>query len=85
MAKRERPADEDFNEDFNEERNEETTSKPMEARVTSSEGKKVRIRATEDIHCLIACIPYDIAKDKEVQVPSDVAAILCFARKAYRL
>mgnify|MGYP006935831874 CR=1 FL=1 len=47
--------------------------------------KKVRIRATEDIDCLIACQPVKVMKDKEATVASDVAAILCFAGKAYRL
>ena len=47
--------------------------------------KTVKIRAVEDINCLIACKPYAIAKDKEASVPVDVAAILCYAKKAYRL
>lgn len=49
------------------------------------EVKKVKIRATEDIDCLIACQPIKVKKDKETLVASDVAAILCFAGKAYRL
>lgn len=47
--------------------------------------KTVKIRAVEDINCIIACKPYAIAKDKEASVPVDVAAILCYAKKAYRL
>lgn len=47
--------------------------------------KKVKIRATEDIDCLIACQPVKVKKDKETTVASDVAAILCFAGKAYRI
>lgn len=55
-----------------------------EAEVTT-EVKKVKIRATEEIDCIIACKPVKVKKDKEVTVSSDVAAILCFAGKAYRL
>ena len=51
----------------------------------TTEVKKVKIRATEDIDCLIACQPVKVKKDKETTVASDVAAILCFAGKAYRL
>ena len=51
----------------------------------TTEVKKVKIRATEDIDCLIACNPVKVKKDKETTVASDVAAILCFAGKAYRL
>lgn len=47
--------------------------------------KKVKIRAIEDIDCLISGVPYKVAKDKEASVPSDVAAIMCFSGKAYRL
>lgn len=61
-----------------------TNKKDFEA--TISTGKKnVKIRTAEDIDCIIACKPYKIAKDKEVSVPMDVAAILCYAKKAYRL
>lgn len=63
------------------------TGKKNEATVgTVSTAKKlVKIRAVEDIDCLIACKPIRIAKDKEATVPVDVAAILCYAKKAYRL
>ena len=85
MAKKANIAEEDFsNEIPNEETTVDATPAKPEARV-NTEVKKVRIRAVEDINSLIACVPYTIAKDKEVLVPSDVAAILCFARKAYRL
>lgn len=53
--------------------------------VVSTGTKNVKIRPVEDIDCLIACKPYKLYKDKEVSVPSDVAAILCYAKKAYRL
>lgn len=64
--------------------NSEEDSSAKEAEVTV-EVKKVKIRATEDIDCLIACQPVKVQKDKETTVASDVAAILCFAGKAYRL
>ena len=57
---------------------------PTEATVSTGK-KNVKIRVVEDIDCLIACKPYQFAKDKEVSVPVDVAAILCYANKAYRL
>lgn len=58
---------------------------PAEDVEVTTEVKKVKIRATEDIDCLIACQPVKVKKDKEATVASDVAAILCFAGKAYRL
>lgn len=58
---------------------------PAEDAEVITEVKKVKIHATEDIDCLIACNPVRIKKDKEAIVSSDVAAILCFAEKAYRL
>lgn len=58
---------------------------PAEEVEVTAEVKKVKIRATDDIDCLIACQPVKVKKDKETTVASDVAAILCFAGKAYRL
>lgn len=58
---------------------------PAEEVEVTAEVKKVKIHATEDIDCLIACQPVKVKKDKEAIVSSDVAAILCFAEKAYRL
>lgn len=58
---------------------------PAEEVEVTAEVKKVKIRATEDIDCIIACQPVKVKKDKETTVASDVAAILCFAEKAYRL
>lgn len=86
MAKREKIEDEDLkNEGFNEEINTDTTTeKEPEVRVTTGV-KKVKIHTVEEINSIISCIPYHFAKDKDVLVPSDVAAILCFAKKAYRL
>lgn len=46
--------------------------------------RKVKIHTTEEVDCIIAGIPYVIAKNKDAQVPADVAAILVNAQKAYR-
>lgn len=65
---------------------EQPTDKKEVTEATVSTGKKnVKIRIVENVDCLIACKPYKFAKDKEASVPSDVAAILCYANKAYRL
>lgn len=53
--------------------------------VVSMEEKKVRIHAIEDNECIISGVPYVLKKDKDYVVPSDVAAILCYGGKAYRL
>lgn len=58
---------------------------PADEVEVTTEVKKVKIHATEDIDCIIACQPVKVQKDKETTVASDVAAILCFAGKAYRL
>lgn len=64
---------------------EESTDYTDVVAAISTAKKNVKIRVVEEIDCLISCKPYKFAKDKEVSVPSDVAAILCFAKKAYRL
>lgn len=64
---------------------EETPTETPEVEVAEAPVKKVKIHATEDIDCFIAGTPVSIRKDKEAEVPSDVAAILCFSKKAYRL
>lgn len=64
---------------------EETPNETPEVEVAEAPVKKVKIHATEDIDCFIAGTPVTISKDKEAEVPSDVAAILCFSKKAYRL
>ena len=56
-----------------------------EVEIAEAPVKKVKIHATEDIDCFIAGTPVTISKDKDAEVPSDVAAILCFSKKAYRL
>ena len=62
-----------------------TEEKVPEARVNVTTSKKVKVRASEDIDCIVGGTSYAISKDKEATLPSDVAAILCFAGKAYRL
>lgn len=47
--------------------------------------KKVKIRVSETVNCYIANVPYYMEKDKNYQVPSDVAAILVNSGKAYRI
>lgn len=64
---------------------EETPTETPEVEVAEAPVKKVKIHATEDIDCFIAGTPVTISKDKDAEVPSDVAAILCFSKKAYRL
>ena len=64
---------------------EEKKDTPKPTATVTSGVKMVKIRVVEDVDCLIACKPYKFAKDKEASVPSDVAAILCYAKKAYRL
>lgn len=63
----------------------EQSLKSLAEATVSNNKKTVKIRAAEDIDCLIACKPYRITKDKEASVPVDVAAILCHSKKAYRL
>lgn len=52
--------------------------------IVPTPGKKVRIHTTEFVDCIIAGVPYILQKDKDYQVPSDVAAILTNAKQAYR-
>ena len=51
----------------------------------SAGAKKVKIQVVQDVDCIVACVPYKLSKDKAYSVPSDVAAILCNAKKAYRI
>lgn len=86
MAKREKIEAEDIkNETSIEETITDTaTVEEPEIRITTGV-KNVRIHTVEEINSIISCVPYTFAKDKDVMVPSDVAAILCYAKKAYRL
>ena len=69
----------------NEEQSKEQDGVKKQEAVISFAKKRVRIHTTDEIDCLVACKPYKIAKDKDVLVPLDVAAILCHAKKAFRV
>lgn len=56
-----------------------------EVKTVTAPVKKVKIRTTEEVNCIIAGVPYNLGGNKEVQVPSDVAAILVNGGKAFRL
>lgn len=55
-----------------------------EVKVNTAE-KRVKIHIVEAVDCMIACVPYNLTKDKAYSVPSDVAAILVNSKKAYRI
>lgn len=82
--------EEDFQkvENPNEEVKEETATdkeRTAEEVIVTTGAKKVKVQVVEDVNCLVACTPYELKKDKAYLVPSDVAAILCNAKKAYRI
>ena len=52
---------------------------------TNTGEKSVKVQVVEAVDCIIAGIPYKLSKDKSYSVPSDVAAILVNAKKAYRI
>lgn len=58
---------------------------PKAARVKAPSEKLIKIRTVEDISSRVSQIHYQLQKDKEYSVPSDVAAILCHSRKAFRI
>lgn len=51
----------------------------------SGKVRMVKIHTTEAIETFIGGTRYDFKSDREVAVPSDVAAILCNSRKAFRV
>lgn len=51
----------------------------------SANSRKVQIHVVESVDCIIQTVPYRLEKDKSYKVPSDVAAILVYAKKAYRV
>lgn len=55
------------------------------AQVSSATPKEVKIRTSEEIDCYVGGKHYSFAKGKETSVPSDVASILVFSNKAFRL
>ena len=86
MAKKEKIDSEEYRDEILNEvtETEVADEKVVEVRAASTT-KKVRIHTVEEINSIIGCMPYVFPKDKDVLVPSDVAAILCFSKKAYRL
>ena len=60
------------------------TPQVVEVVTASKAVKQVKIRTTEEIDCIIGKKSYQSRKDKDLEVPADVAAILVTARKAYR-
>ena len=91
MAKTKLNIEEEYTQKENptEEIKEETAAENKERvaeEVTVTAGaKKVKVQVVEDVNCIVACVPYNLKKDKAYLVPSDVAAILCNAKKAYRI
>lgn len=68
------------------EKQESPVADRQQEEVTVTTGaKKVNITLMEDADCIIACNSYKMTKGKTYKVPSDVAAILCYAGKAYRV
>lgn len=70
----------------------DSSENPLEAKdagtsgVTISKGSKsVKIRMLEGVDSIISGEAYCFSKGKEASVPSDVAAILCNSKKAFRL
>ena len=63
----------------------ENKERAVEEVTVTTGAKKVKIQVVEEVDCLVACVPYKLSKDKAYLVPSDVAAILCNAKKAYRI
>ena len=63
----------------------ENTNEAPEVEVNETVVKNVKIHTMEEIDCIVAGSHISLRKDKEVEVPADVAAILCYSKKAYRL
>lgn len=76
---------EELNEETNEQVQESPEVAPKVATVVTTQAKKVRVRAVEEVSCMVANTPYHLAKDKEHLLPSDVAAILVNSGKVYRI
>lgn len=53
--------------------------------VITEGNKKVKIQISEPVDCIISGKEYKCAVGKAYNVPQDVAAILCNAKKAYRV
>lgn len=63
----------------------ENTNEAPEVAVNEVEVKKVKIHTLDEIDCIVAGNHISLRKDKDVEVSADVAAILCYSKKAYRL
>lgn len=63
----------------------ENTIEAPEVEVNEVKVKKVKIHTLEEIDCIVAGNHISLRKDKDVEVSADVAAILCYSKKAYRL
>ena len=72
-------------EEIKEETVAENKERVAEEVTVTAGAKKVKVQVVEDVNCIVACVPYNLKKDKAYLVPSDVAAILCNAKKAYRI
>ena len=72
-------------EEIKEETAAENKERVAEEVTVTAGAKKVKVQVVEDVNCIVACVPYNLKKDKAYLVPSDVAAILCNAKKAYRI
>lgn len=72
-------------EEIKEETAAENKGRVAEEVTVTAGAKKVKVQVVEDVNCIVACVPYNLKKDKAYLVPSDVAAILCNAKKAYRI
>lgn len=55
---------------------------PIEQQVTT---KDVKIHTLEEVDCWVGGNHYQLRKDRDFSVPSDVASVLTNARKAYRI
>ena len=60
-------------------------AQPAAAARVSTSVKMIKVHALEEVNCIVSGKRYTIAKGKEVQVPMDVAFILCNAQKVYRV
>ena len=63
----------------------ENTNEAPEVAVNEVEVRKVKIHTLDEIDCIVAGNHISLRKDKDVEVSADVAAILCYSKKAYRL
>ena len=73
------------NEGANESEGDGSIEENAEVSVVEEDVRMVKVRAAEDIECIIAGVAVSIRNGDEQEVPSDVAAILCYSGKAYRL